>query len=48
MVFVKFLQEGSGGGSDSLEDNFNLKEGVDFFSIEVRYTPCITDFSKGE
>ena len=33
MVFVKFPQEGSGGGSDSLEENFTLKEYVDFSII---------------
>ena len=27
-VFVKFPKEGSGGGNDSLEENFILEEGV--------------------
>ena len=48
MVFVKFLQEGSGGGSDSLEENFTLKEYEEFFIIEVGFKPCISDFSRGE
>ena len=46
MVFVKFTQEGSGGGYDSLEENFTLQEDVDFLSIEVGFTPCIAEFSK--
>ena len=47
VVFVKFPQEGSGGGSDSLEENFTLKEDVDFLSIEVVCTPFIVKFSMG-
>ena len=45
-VFVKFPQEGSGGGSDFLEEKFTLEEDVDFFSIRVVCTPCIAEFSK--
>ena len=48
MVLVKFPQEGSGGGSENLEDDFTLKEDVDFFCIELGCTPCIANFSKGE
>ena len=48
MVFVEFLQEGSGCGSESLEENFNLKEDVEFFCIGVGSTPCIETFFKGE
>ena len=48
MVFVKFIQEGSGGGSDSLEEKFTLKEYVDSFSIEVGCTPCIANLLKGD
>ena len=48
MVLVRFPQEGSGGGFDSLEENFNLKEDVDVFSIEVDSKPCIEKFCEGE
>ena len=48
MVFVKFPHEGSGGGSDSMEDNFTLEEDVDFVRIEVCYTPWVANFSEGE
>ena len=34
MVFVKFPQEGSGGGSDSLEYNSTLEEEVDFLALK--------------
>ena len=33
VVFVKFPQECSGGGSQSLEHNFTLEEDVDFFAL---------------
>ena len=39
MVFVKFTREGSGGVSDSLEENFTLEEDVYIFCIEVGCTP---------
>ena len=48
MVLVKFPQEGSGGGYESLEENFTLKEDVEFFSIKVGCTHCTKKFSKGE
>ena len=48
MIFVKFTQEGSGGGSKSLEEIFTLKEYVGFLSIEVFCTPCIAEFSTGD
>ena len=47
MVLVNFSQEGSGGGSDSLEEIFTLEEDVYFFRIEVVCTPCVVKFSKG-
>ena len=47
MVFVKFIKEGSGGGSNSLGGGFTLEEVVDFFSIELDCTPCVANFSKG-
>ena len=34
MVFVNFPQEGSGGGYDSLEEMFTLKEDVQFLALE--------------
>ena len=34
LVFVKFPQEGNGSVSDSLEENFTLKEYVDFLAFK--------------
>ena len=34
MAFVKFLQEGSRGGSESLEENVILEEDVYFLALK--------------
>ena len=47
MVFVKVTQEGSGGGYDSLEENFNLKEDVVFLALKYAVHPASKSFPRG-
>ena len=46
MVFVKVTQEGSGGGYDSLEENFNLKEDVVFLALKYAVHPASKSFQR--
>ena len=46
VVFVKFPKECSGGGSESLEENFILEEEVDFLSLKYDVHPASQSFPK--